>query len=421
MRGAEIKDASKRRDTMTPAAAPGEGSPALVEIGWVVAGHFNRADLEAVMKAREAMTARLRELFPEFTWRAPQVRRRDMVRQHRVSLVSLLEAGVVEREVARWDYAMVVTEADLKGHYKPFALGAPSQAFGVAALSTSRLDPEAQGLDLEHEVRVAVIASRLLALAMHMFGHLNDLTHSVDMADYMSPPQTPNDLDDAAHFSGAELATLRRALAPVADERLEEEVRDEGHRRGLGFALRAAWRGRRAIFNATVEIRPWLFPFLLSRLTTAAVSTLLLLINTAEAWDLGMSQSPWGVTLFSGVTLLGTSAFILRRQRLLSHRSPRGLTEQRIVTAVALSLAVVIGMATTYALLFGGTLLMSALFFTPHLIEGWAASLEEPLVMRHYFVLSAFVASLGIVIGALGAAFEAEEYFRHVAFVDEET
>ena len=36
-------------------------------------------------------------------------------------------------------------------------------------------------------------------------------------------------------------------------------------------------------------------------------------------------------------------------------------------------------------------------------------------------VLAAFVASLGLVIGALGASFEEEHYIRHIAFVDEET
>jgi len=35
-------------------------------------------------------------------------------------------------------------------------------------------------------------------------------------------------------------------------------------------------------------------------------------------------------------------------------------------------------------------------------------------------VLSAFVASLGLLIGAFGASFEDQYYFRHVTHVDEE-
>ena len=35
-------------------------------------------------------------------------------------------------------------------------------------------------------------------------------------------------------------------------------------------------------------------------------------------------------------------------------------------------------------------------------------------------MLSAVVAAFGLAIGALGAAFEDQSYFRHVIFVDEE-
>ena len=50
-----------------------------------------------------------------------------------------------------------------------------------------------------------------------------------------------------------------------------------------------------------------------------------------------------------------------------------------------------------------------------------AASLHAPLGWTHFLSLAGFIASLGIIIGALGASFEAQVYFRHVAFVDEET
>ena len=67
------------------------------------------------------------------------------------------------------------------------------------------------------------------------------------------------------------------------------------------------------------------------------------------------------------------------------------------------------------------TLFLSQTFFSPHLIEGWAASLDGKIYPYHFFVLASFVASLGIIIGALGASFEEQGYFRHVAYVDEET
>jgi hypothetical protein len=52
---------------------------------------------------------------------------------------------------------------------------------------------------------------------------------------------------------------------------------------------------------------------------------------------------------------------------------------------------------------------------------GWAASLNGEIQAVHYVVLAAFVASLGLLIGALGASFEQHYYFRHVTYIDEET
>jgi hypothetical protein len=62
----------------------------------------------------------------------------------------------------------------------------------------------------------------------------------------------------------------------------------------------------------------------------------------------------------------------------------------------------------------------SILFFQPALVAGWAASLHGAVSTRHYLILSAFVASFGLLIGALGASFEQYHYFRHVTYIDEE-
>jgi len=88
------------------------------------------------------------------------------------------------------------------------------------------------------------------------------------------------------------------------------------------------------------------------------------------------------------------------------------------VASVAASVAVVLGMATTFLLIFLAVLLISRLLFSLQLISGWAAL--EP-TWRHYLTFAGFVATLGLVAGALGASFEQEVYFRHVLLIDEET
>ena len=403
---------------LSPDPVPGDATKPLVEVGFVLAGPLDRADVRAIHQARTALLERLRTLLPGFEWRMPVITRREVAASGHAEPVSLLDLGVQERDVQSWDFAFVVTQARLQSYFKPFTLATPSRSTSAAVLSTARLDPAA--LDVtDEEQRVDTMARRLVALALHLFGHLNDLDHSEDAADVMYDLRTVTDLDGMQHLSSEATETLREALHDVADLRLEEQGTYRG--RTALFYLRATLQNLRSIVAAVLDVRPWRFPFHFSRLTTAAASTLLILIMTAEAWDLGMTQPPWVIVALSLAALLGTSLYIIKRQHLLVRRRHRHLREQHVIGNVAVVATIVLGMATTYGLLFIASLLLSTTLYSTHLVAGWAAALDGRLAAQHYLLLAGFIASVGLIIGALGASFEDQNYFRHVAFVDEET
>ena len=91
------------------------------------------------------------------------------------------------------------------------------------------------------------------------------------------------------------------------------------------------------------------------------------------------------------------------------------------MTNVAITAVVLLGMLTTYGLLFIGTLICSLLLFRHQVVAGWVVSLDDDIQVVHYVILAAFVAPLGLLIGALGASFEQHYYFRHITYIDEET
>lgn len=406
-----------------PAPAMDTATRAPIEIGWVLVGPIEGRDVAAARAAIELVSARLREGLPEFAWRVVLVQRREVALMQPVDPVALLDIGVLERDAAHWDFAFVVCDAPLRPMDKPFMLGAPSQAVDVAVLSTARLDPAADADQMGGPAHQARFAGRLAALVLHLFGHLNDVPHpeaDVDgqaaEAGFMTPPRRVEDLDRMVGYSQAGWARLRARLADVADPRIEEA---SGIRNPLRFFWAALWRNRGEVASGVRRIAPWQFPFRYSRLTTAAMSTLLLLIITAEAWELGMSQPGTRVVVLSLLALLGTSSYVSRRQHMLS-RFGTHLTEQSVTTATAVGLGVLLGMATTYVLLFATTWLAATTLFGTELVHHWTVSI--PVVRpHHYLTLSGFVASLGLLIGALGASFEQESYFRRVTMLDEET
>lgn len=396
------------------------GGGRLIELGWLIYNELDRADLEAVTEARATMLSRLRELFPQFTWRMPVVRWSEPTVRGAIEAVALLQEGVLQRESRHWDYAFVVTADDLRSYSKPFAIAMPSRSLSVAAISIARLGAEDHARDASDEEHARLVASRLCSLAVHVLGDLADLRHSDDPDAYMQQPRELTDLDRMQAFSEAEVMSLVREFGEVADVRLEENPELRGAS-AASFYLRALGRGWDNVLNAVWQAQPWQFPVRLSRLTTAAASTLLVLLMTAEAWDLGMSQNPVFVALFAAAALLGTSAFVLKRQRLILHRARRRITEQAVYSNTSIVIVVLCGMATMYVLLFGLAILVSSTIFTRTLVEGWAASLDGDIRPRHYVIFSGFIATVGLLIGALGASFEGQEYFRHVTYVDEET
>jgi hypothetical protein len=254
---------------------------------------------------------------------------------------------------------------------------------------------------------------------MHLLGDLNGLDHQAEPSDFMYEPRDMDELDRMNNYSTSGRQRLLQMLTKVADLRLEEQPSTKTGGVG-GFYVRALWLLRKDIVSAVLEAKPWQFPFRLSRLTTAALSTLFILMMTAEAWDLGMNQQLPLMSIFSLLVLLGTSLFIVKRQKLMLRRSQRRLTEQIVVTNVASGLIVLMGMAVTYLMLFCLTLLFAEALFTDSLVASWAASLEGQISWQHYLSLAELVASLGLLIGALGASFEGQDYFRHIAYVDEE-
>jgi predicted Zn-dependent protease len=311
----------------------------------------------------------LQQTFPDFAWHLSVGQRQELIRAQRVEPVVLLDYGNTERDIKHWDFAFLITPVDLISHYKPYAFGTPSRSINVAVMSTAGLDPQGTQVSPSSEDQATRLSTRLRALAMHLFGHLNGLLHQKACHSYMYDLQTVDDLDHMTTYSPAHVQRLRTNLHEVADMRLEEDTALKSMP-PCWFYVRGIWTNWDDICSAIWQAKPWEFPFRLSRLTTAAISALLVLLMTAEVWDLGLNQPPTRVVGLSLVVLCLTSAYILKRQQLLLRRQSRRLSEQTVVTNIAITVVVVLGRLTTYGTLWLGALSCALLLFTP----GWSKS-----------------------------------------------
>ena len=392
----------------------------LIEIGVVIAGQVDAIDRRAITLGLQQVREFLQLHFEEFHFEISPLRRPELAVASRAEPSVLLQQAVQERDLRHWDFVIVLTAAELKGSYMPYCFAALSRPLDAAIISLSLIDPIAAGETLDEARRTERIAFRLSRLLLHALGHLSGLPRSDVPTELLFHPADASELDAMFSFSAEQRARQRAALAEIADQRLEEGI---GLRMSWPtFVVRAAWINRREIGQAIVAARPWQFPQRLSRLTIAAVSTITILYMTAEAWDLALTQKWWQIALLSAGTLGVTTAYVVVRQQLLVRRGRRR-SEQTVVTSASALGIVLSGMFVTWVLisLLGNGL--SWLLFDPQLIASWAAASDlaaDAVRPAHRLNMSLFSASLGLLIGALGASFESQTYFRHIIFVDEE-
>ncbi len=400
-----------------------ETERSLIEIGVIVAGRLDHVDERAAKLAVEQADQRLTKMFPRFRFDFFEVRRPEILTQTgaagRVEPSLLLHQAVEERDAKHWDFAFVLTSAELVGNYLPYCFAALSRPLDAAVISLSLIDPVALGVEVDESERVERIARRLSRLILHGLGHMCGLGRSDHPNDLLFHPPNASALDYMEGMEEEDRLRQERVLEEVADQRLEE-----GGGRKLSapaFMVRAMWINRYEILRSVWAASPWVLPRHLSRLTIASFSTLAILFMTAEAWDLALAQSTFRYCVFIPLILLATTIYVVARQQLLIRRGLRQ-SEQAVVTSFSAIAIVFIGMASMWLTLAAVGLVLSWIF-PSSLIASWAASSElspAKVDLIDRMGMSIFAASVGLAIGSLGASFESQYYFRHIIFVDEE-
>jgi len=405
----------------TDQTPPGDAPRPEIDIGVILAGRLPERQRRIATAATTLLQRELAVRFRHFRFNVPTLRQRDIAESGREESSRLLRQAADVRTLQRWDYAVLVTGDELIARRRSYAFAALSRPLDAAIVSTARVIPLIDaGAQPDEGPSESILVDRLATLMLHAIAHLGGLGESGERNGLLFHPESAADLDDMQDFDAAELAALDAAFVGIADTRLEESAVAPGPR--WRFTLRAAWINREQIRDAVVAARPWEFPQRLSRLTAAAVSILAVLILTAEVWDLGLSLSWSRNIVMAALVLIATTAFVVARQQLLMRRF-RERREQLVVTRVSAVLIVLCGLLVTWFGIFCLALLAGATLFGGELVAEWAASTgvqAEAVGAGVFLKMAMFLASIGLLIGSLGASFEDQQHFQHVIFVDEE-
>ena len=324
--------------------------------------------------------------------------------------LDFLEIGLAEKLERDLPFLLIVTEVDLSSSSLAYTLALPSQLTNIAVLSTRRLDPEFWGDPPDR----SVAANRLAALMLHSLGHLLDLDHELDPTNVMYALEGVEDLDSMVELSDRQLELIGRVLPREAREK-------STRKRRLRFVARTLITDAPAIGRAIVKANPFRLLSKMPTMLAAALSVIVVLLFSAETWDVATAVSVPQIILFS-VMCLGAAAFVLYRafafDALLSR--DRRITQSSIVTTSATILCLLLTLLVMF-LFFGGLmyLVIISVFPSP-LMTSWPSNDAATTVLDHA-KLSLFLAAMGVLAGSLGGRSDSRDLVRGVLFITEDT
>jgi predicted Zn-dependent protease len=409
---------SDRREDPALVAASGEGSVNLaVDVGILVA-HAPATDPGRLRSfATQAAEDAVDELASatDVTWRfylEESARLSDHDRRRPSEFLDRATDRMVE---GPYDLVVVVTDVPLVSSRERFVPGLASPLSRVAVVSTRRLRSAPRGepmRPLDH----AAVRWNAATLLVHLVGHVLGARHRDADGGVMEPFQFESGRRAVPSFD----ADVEMRLHRIAGEIPATEARPRGPLARLGFHVSSAARNPGQILQALVNSRAPLLPLSLPKLSTAAVTPTLVIVFSAESWDVGFHMGNVTAALFAAVSVLVAALYLLFAQNLSFPRKQHELvTEHTALVNVTVFLVLLLAMLGLFALVGAIILVIELVVFPPNLMSNWP-SLEDPSIGVVDLVRTgAFISTIGVLSGALAGGLESRTIVSHLTlFLD---
>lgn len=372
-----------------------------ITVGWVLPSHSPEHLNTIFQQTCHNMLAQLSEQLPQFNWQFDVQELHLFPGVGKLKTVPLLELGLTEKQINRWDLVFVMVPNDLEPVRNVVTVGVPSSTLGIAVLSSARL-----GTD-------ECLPNRLTALGLHLFGWLCYL----DDAE-LGPMQQINlhTMHDWNHAYPAEqLQEAREQLLKVVHNR---ERHESTQLNKLVVFIRAATGQPFQILTNIWRYQPWSIPFLLTRSLSAVVLSLLFFMASSESWEAGVYIGEQRLILGAIISVLLATFAIYYGQQLYQLGDSRYSEGTRIRWHITICSTLFISMVLLWIELRLIVTLLAQLL-PLEVVAGWAKVTPE-MMQQEYGWYASFMATIGIVAAMLGANLENEETVKALFLFDEE-
>ncbi|WP_336001849.1 hypothetical protein [Halorientalis halophila] len=314
-----------------------------------------------------------------------------------------------------YDLVVAVTDVPLVSSKERFVPGLASPLARVTVVSTRNLRRAPRG-ESERALDDPAVRWNGATLLVHLIGHVLGARHRDADGGVMEPFVFESDRRAVPAMDADVETYLRR----IAGEIPATEVSPKGALARVGFHAKSALGNAGRIGRALVDSRAPLLPLSLPKLSTAAVTPTLVIVFSAESWDVGVHMDNLTATLFAAVSVLAAAIYLLFAQNLsFPRRRQRLVTEHTALVNVTVFLVLVLAMCGLFALVLSIILVVELAVFPPNLMANWP-SLEDPSIGLVDLVRTgAFISTIGVLSGALAGGLENRTVVSHLTlFLD---
>ncbi|MFD2515960.1 hypothetical protein ACFSRY_18960 [Pontibacter locisalis] len=327
-----------------------------------------------------------------------------------------LDAATMRMTEGPYDIVLVITDVTLISRRDRIEAGLASPVTYTAVVSTQRLTTTSRGKPVR-TLDAAAVRHNTAALLLHLLGHISGLHHTKEgKGGVMAPFSFREGRKLPPRFTEKERALLKEQVKHLP----ERELRGGTGLESLIFHLIMAAKHPKAILSPLLRNWAILLPLSLPGLATAAVAPSLLLIFTAEIWDVGLNMGNRTTAFFAVVSILGASFYLIKIQSLFLPRKEKNvLTEHQAIANVVIFLSILLACFGLF-LMVGGLMMVIELYVFPEdLISTWP-TLDKPVVgLSDKLRLAAFISTVGVTTGALAGGLEKKTVIQHLAlFLD---
>ena len=325
---------------------------------------------------------------------------------------AFLDSASLRMAEGPYDLVTVITDVGIMSRRNNLEAALSSSVTRIVVLSTRKLTSTGRNKprrDLS-DSQTRFNSARVL---LHQMGHILGLEHtSPAESRIMSNKSFTEELQKIPSFTTKEKERLKKNAKKAPDRELQ-------HANDLEtfiFHILMTFRHLKTFFKPLLKCIALLLPLSLPGLATAAVAPAIILIFTAEIWDVGLGMSNGTAYFFAIISIMLASFYLVRVQSLfLPRKEKRILTEHLAVANSVIYVSIFLACIGLFLLVGILMMIIEIYVFPPDLMQTWPTLNKPEILLEDKIRLAVFISTMGVTTGALAGGLESRTLIQHLA------